>query len=194
MLANPLFCRFWLRLHIAILFSGECLRSLRLSPVFAPQHLEFRLFEFRFAISITLPKTLAVAGGLSGYYALHHPPPFFGWFCLRLRPIGEHNQQWHLTLLAVFGYSLCEPLISQPFAGNAVNEAIKPRECMVLHVALVKPERKFIDVAIKMLWAGVVINANDPAFSRLIIASMRDLHLVHWPTTLIKALQTVFFV
>ena len=73
-------------------------------------------------------------------------------------------QQWHLTLLAVSGYSLCEPLICQPLAGNAVNKAVEPRHGMVLDVAFVQPEGELIEVAAKVLRAGVMIDANDPAF------------------------------
>jgi hypothetical protein len=77
------------------------------------------------------------------------------------RPIPR--RQWHLALLVVWWRSLCEPLVRQPLAGHAVNEAIEAVERMNFDVAFVQPERKFVNVSAKMLLAGMVVNADDPA-------------------------------
>jgi len=75
---------------------------------------------------------------------------------------GPHRQS-HLVPLAVVVYSLDQRLVCQPLSSNAVNEAIKPRQGMVLDVAFVQAERKFIDVATKMLFARVVVYAVNAA-------------------------------
>src|ERR1700678_233671 len=59
----------------------------------------------------------------------------------------RQHQRWQLVLLAVWCRSLCEPLVCQPLAGNAVHKAIQPRQGMVFDVAFVQSERKFINVA-----------------------------------------------
>ena len=54
---------------------------------------------------------------------------------------GLHRQS-HRVLLAVLVYSLDQRLVGQPLAGNAVNEAIEPRQGVVLHVAFVQAGRQ----------------------------------------------------
>src|SRR6266851_3965384 len=73
------------------------------------------------------------------------------------------HRQSRLALLAVSVLSLDQRLVCQPLAGNTIDEAIKPRQGMVFDVAFVQPEGKFIDVTVKMLLAGVVINSDQPA-------------------------------
>jgi hypothetical protein len=59
--------------------------------------------------------------------------------------------------------SLNERLVCEPLSGRSVYEAVEPRQGMVLDIALVQPERKFIDVAVQMLRTGVMIDADQPA-------------------------------
>jgi len=73
------------------------------------------------------------------------------------------HRQLHLALLAVSVGSLDQPLIGQALALRSAHEAIEPRHGVVFDVALVQAESKFIDVAIKMLCAGMMIDANDAA-------------------------------
>src|SRR6267143_245702 len=61
------------------------------------------------------------------------------------------HRRWHLVLWAVWWCSLREPLVRQSLAGNTIHEAIKPRQRMVLDVAFVKPKRKLVNIAAKML-------------------------------------------
>lgn len=68
--------------------------------------------------------------------------------------------QLRLILLAA-SVSLDQPLVSKALALRSGHEAIEPRQGMVLDVAFVQAERKFIDVAIKMLCAGMMIDADD---------------------------------
>jgi hypothetical protein len=42
-------------------------------------------------VLVAFPKLFALTGSLNSYYALLHPPPFFGWFRLWLRSIGEDD-------------------------------------------------------------------------------------------------------
>lgn len=60
--------------------------------------------------------------------------------------------------------SLDQRLVCQPLARGPVNEAIEPRQGMVLDVALVEPERKFVNVTVQVLRAGVMIDAYQAAF------------------------------
>ena len=59
--------------------------------------------------------------------------------------------------------SLNEPFVSEALASRPTNEAIEPRQGVVLHVTFVQPERKLVNIAIKMLRAGMVIDANQTA-------------------------------
>src|SRR5271165_3985200 len=59
--------------------------------------------------------------------------------------------------------SLNERLVCEPLAGRTIYEAFEPRQGVVLDVTLVQPERKFVDVAFKVLGAGMVIDADQPA-------------------------------
>jgi len=59
--------------------------------------------------------------------------------------------------------SLNEPLVGEALADRPADQAVKARQRMVLDVALIEAERKFIDVARKMLRAGRVIDAVNAA-------------------------------
>jgi hypothetical protein len=74
---------------------------------------------------------------------------------------GPHRLS-HLILLAAF-VSLDQPLVSQALALCSGDEAIESRHGVVFDIALVQAERKFIDIAIKMLRAGMMIDADDAA-------------------------------
>ena len=56
-----------------------------------------------------------------------------------------------------------ESFVSQAFAGDSINEAVEALERVALYVAFVQPKRKFVNVSAKMLFAGVVVDANNPA-------------------------------
>jgi hypothetical protein len=76
---------------------------------------------------------------------------------------GPHRQ-WRQVLLVFFDYSLDQCLVGQPLASHAVNETVKPRQGMILYVAFVQPEGKFVNIAAKMLFARVVVDAINAAF------------------------------
>src|ERR1700683_4332468 len=69
----------------------------------------------------------------------------------------QHRQS-HLILLVVCALSLDQPLIGQALSSDTIDETIKPRESVVLHIALVEPEGELIDIAAKMLRARVVVD------------------------------------
>ena len=73
----------------------------------------------------------------------------------------ERHRQLHLTLWVSFDRSLDQPFIGEPFARRSVNEAFQPRHGVVLHVALVEPESKFVNIAAKMFWAGMMVDADQ---------------------------------
>jgi hypothetical protein len=75
---------------------------------------------------------------------------------------GRHPQS-RLILLAVSALSLDQPLVGQALALCAAHKTIEPGHGVVLDVALVQPEGKFVNVAIKMFRAGMVVDANQPA-------------------------------
>jgi len=76
----------------------------------------------------------------------------------------EPRPQCHLVFwVSVFSRSLDQFFIGEPLSGNTVDEAVKPREGMVLYVAFIEPKRELINVTIKVLWAGVVIDADQAA-------------------------------
>jgi hypothetical protein len=58
--------------------------------------------------------------------------------------------------------SLNQRLVCEPLSCRAIYEAVEPRQGVVLDVPFVEPERKFVNVAVKMLGAGVMIDANQP--------------------------------
>src|SRR5580704_5655167 len=66
-------------------------------------------------------------------------------------------------LAALLARSLRQYLVGQPLARNAVHEGVKPRQRVVFDVAFVEPEGELVNVAAKMLRAGVVIDADQPA-------------------------------
>ena len=53
--------------------------------------------------------------------------------------------------------------VGQALARNAVNEAIEPLHRVALHVALIQAERELVNVATKVLLAGVVVDADQAA-------------------------------
>lgn len=59
--------------------------------------------------------------------------------------------------------SLNERLVCEPLSRSAIYEAFEPRQGMVLDVAFVQSKRKLVNIAVKMLRAGVMIDANQPA-------------------------------
>lgn len=73
--------------------------------------------------------------------------------------------QSHRVPLARFlaSLSLNERLVCEPLSRRAMYEAIEPRQGMVLDVAFIQPEREFINVAVEMLRAGVMIDADQAA-------------------------------
>jgi hypothetical protein len=73
------------------------------------------------------------------------------------------RRQSRPVLWEVWCRSLRKPLICQPLAGNAVNEAVKAHKSMVLDIAFIEPEGKFVNVTAKMLTARVMIDANQAA-------------------------------
>src|ERR1700737_1194923 len=75
-------------------------------------------------------------------------------------------QRLRQTLLAASvasASSLNQRLVRQPLSGRTLHKAIKPRESMILHVTLIKPESKFVDVPPKMLRTSMVIDADQAA-------------------------------
>jgi hypothetical protein len=68
-----------------------------------------------------------------------------------------------LTPSVMEALSLDQRLICQTLPSDACNEAIEPSQCVVLDISFVQSEGKFIDVAAKMLWASMVIDADQTA-------------------------------
>ena len=60
-------------------------------------------------------------------------------------------------------FSCREPLVGYPLARNCRNETVEPVECVPLNTARVQAEGKFVNVASKVLAAGLVIDAVHPA-------------------------------
>ena len=81
----------------------------------------------------------------------------------------RRDRQWRQAPLARSpgSLSLNQRLVCEPFASHAIYEAIEPRQGVVLDVALIQPERKFVNVAVKMFRAGVMIDADQARASRL---------------------------
>lgn len=74
----------------------------------------------------------------------------------RLRLISSEHSQGPAS-------SLDQPLVCEALASRTLNEAIEPCERVVPHIALIEPEGKFVDVAVKMLRAGVMVHADQTA-------------------------------
>jgi hypothetical protein len=53
-------------------------------------------------------------------------------------------------------FSCDQSLVGEAFASHARDKAVKPCKGVVSHVAVIETERKFIDIAAKVLRAGVV--------------------------------------
>jgi hypothetical protein len=58
---------------------------------------------------------------------------------------------------------LDQHFIGKSLTGNRADKAFKPRESVMLYIPFIKAEGKFIDVAAKMLWASMMIDANQAA-------------------------------
>ena len=72
-------------------------------------------------------------------------------------------RRWRLAPLVCAGRSLDQTFVGEPLARHAINEAVEPRQGMVLDVSFIEPEGKLVNVAGKVLWAGVMIDANQAA-------------------------------
>lgn len=75
----------------------------------------------------------------------------------------KQRQQLRLVLSAVFVRSLCEPFVSQSLARYAVNEAIEACQGVVLDVALIEPKGELVNVTAKVLFARVMVDADQAA-------------------------------
>lgn len=63
----------------------------------------------------------------------------------------------------VAALSLDQRLVCETLPGAAIDKAVKPSKRVVFDVAFVQSERELIDVAVKMLRACMMINADDAA-------------------------------
>jgi hypothetical protein len=54
-------------------------------------------------------------------------------------------------------------LVGEPLSGCSVNEAVEPRERVVLHIAFVQAKGELVNIAVQMLWAGMVIGTMQTA-------------------------------
>jgi hypothetical protein len=59
--------------------------------------------------------------------------------------------------------SLNERLICEPPSSRPIYKAFEPRQSVVFDAAVVQPERKFVNVAVQMLRAGVMVDSYQPA-------------------------------
>src|SRR5215218_3204879 len=70
--------------------------------------------------------------------------------------------------LAASGFSAdpsCDQrLVGKTLAGSPGDEAIEPGQRVQVDVALVQPERELVNVAAQVLWAGMMVDADDAAF------------------------------
>src|SRR4051812_48703703 len=70
--------------------------------------------------------------------------------------------------LAASGFSAdpsCDQrLVGKTLAGSPGDEAIEPGQRVQFDVALVQPERELVNVAVQVLWAGMMVDADDAAF------------------------------
>src|ERR1700674_4618660 len=81
----------------------------------------------------------------------------------RISALAYRPEPHPLSHQALSALSLNQFLVSDAPTGNCRNEAVEPRERMILDVAFVQAESKFIDVAAKMFRAGVMIDADQTA-------------------------------
>jgi hypothetical protein len=58
---------------------------------------------------------------------------------------------------------LDQPRIGQTLAVNRLNEAIEPVQRVPFHVAIVQAKGEFVNVAMQMLRAGMMVDAVHPA-------------------------------
>jgi hypothetical protein len=72
-------------------------------------------------------------------------------------------EPYPLSRQALRAVSLDQFLIGDALTSHGRREAVQPRQGMILDVALVQPEGKLINVPAKMLWAGVMVDADQAA-------------------------------
>lgn len=76
----------------------------------------------------------------------------------------EPHQLWRRAPWGFSGYrSFDQRLVGQPLARNAINEAAEPVESMPSYVAIIQAKGELVNVAVQMLFAGVVIDADQAA-------------------------------
>jgi hypothetical protein len=77
----------------------------------------------------------------------------------------KRHRPWRQAPLARSpeSWSLNERLVCESLPRSAIYEAVEPCQGMALDVALVQSEREFVNVAVQMLRAGVMIDANQAA-------------------------------
>jgi len=68
------------------------------------------------------------------------------------------------ALPVLSGRSCCQRLVGNATSSRRHDEAIQPLKGLALHVAVIQAEGELVDVAAKVLAAGVVIDANDAPF------------------------------
>ena len=71
--------------------------------------------------------------------------------------------QYRPSYRALLESSLDEPRIGQTLAVNRLNEAIEPVQRVPFHVAIVQAKSEFVNVAMQMFRAGVMVDAVHPA-------------------------------
>src|SRR5580658_3536666 len=59
--------------------------------------------------------------------------------------------------------SLNKRIICEPLSSRTIYKAFEPRQGVVFDVALVQPERKFVRIAVQVLRADMMIDANQAA-------------------------------
>ena len=74
---------------------------------------------------------------------------------LRLRPEPSAHSRASL--------SLNQRLVRESLSGRPIYEAIEPCQGVILDVSFVQPERKFVNVAVKMLRASVMVHTDQAA-------------------------------
>jgi hypothetical protein len=73
-------------------------------------------------------------------------------------------RQWSLAPLGLsLARSMDQLVIGQSFPSRPINEAIKPGQSVAFAIPLVQPKGEIVNVATKVVWANMVIDANHPA-------------------------------
>ena len=100
------------------------------------------------SLSLSLPSALSGSSRILSSVSAYRRAPHPRW---RRAPLGR----------SLGASSLNQHLVCNPLSGRPVNETVEPRQGIVLNVSLVQAEGKFVNVALKMLRAGMVINADQ---------------------------------